>query len=342
MYLQAISHAVPPHAFTQSDCWEILKATAEFDRLKGRSKMLIERVLNGDTGIGKRHFATDDVSQLFSLDAESLNHTFEKQAPKLAEEALMQALDQAGIQASELDALFICTCTGYLCPGLTSYVAESLQLPQQAFLQDIVGLGCGAAIPTIRSADGFLKANPSATVACIAVEVCSAAFYLDDDPGVLISACLFGDGAAATIWSNNPSKTGYRIHKFDTIHKPEARELLRFTNKGGKLRNKLHRSVPQVAAPIVHSLYENAGVNPHDAVAAHVGGRDVLLALEAEMPALKLPESWHILDNYGNTSSPSVLIATEAILNRPTAPEKVWLTSFGAGFAAHSCELVRD
>lgn len=342
MYLQAISHAAPLNAFTQSDCWGILQGTPEFDQLKDRSKGLLHKVLTSDTGIGKRHFATDDVSQIFSLDAEALNLNFEKQAPKLAEEALAQALDQAGIQASELDALFICTCTGYLCPGLTSYVAESLQLPQQAYLQDIVGLGCGAAIPTIRSADGFLKANPEATVACIAVEVCSAAFYLDDNPGVLISACLFGDGAAATIWSNNPNKTGYSIHKFDTIHQPEARELLRFTNKGGKLRNKLHRSVPEIAAPVVHSLYDRANVSIDSTVAAHVGGRDVLFALENEIPNLKLPESWDALHQYGNTSSPSVLIATEAILNRPKAPDKVWLTSFGAGFAAHSCELVRQ
>ena len=195
MYLQAISHAVPQHAFTQSDCWEILKKTPEFEQLKGRSKMLLEKVLLSDTGIEKRHFATDDVSQLFSLNAEALSRNFENHAPQLAQQALIQALEKGGLHTSDLDALFICTCTGYLCPGLTSYVAEALKLPQNAYLQDIVGLGCGAAIPTIRSADGFIKANPSATVACIAVEVCSAAFYLDDDPGVLISACLFGDGA---------------------------------------------------------------------------------------------------------------------------------------------------
>lgn len=29
--------------------------------------------------------------------------------------------------------------------------------------------------------------------------------YLDDDPGVLISACLFGDGAGAAVLSRQPS-----------------------------------------------------------------------------------------------------------------------------------------
>ncbi|MEN8661275.1 MAG: type III polyketide synthase [Lentimonas sp.] len=340
MYLQAISHAVPKPSYTQNDCWQILTKTPKFQQLKGRSQGLLEKVLKGNTGIDKRHFAVEDVVQLFSLDAQSLNLNFERCAPKLASEALTKALAQAGMNASELDALLICTCTGYLCPGITSYVSETLGLSNRTYLQDIVGLGCGAAIPTLRSAEGFLATNPDATVACIAVEVCSAAFYLDDDPGVLISACLFGDAASATIWSNNTERTGYRIDKFDTVHKPEHRELLRFANKDGKLRNKLDRSVPDIAAPIVRDLYDRAGISKATKVAAHVGGRDVLVALEKALPNTPLDASWKILKDYGNTSSPSVLIATEEILKNQS-PSDVWLTSFGAGFAAHSCELTK-
>ncbi|MGJ8652727.1 MAG: type III polyketide synthase [Opitutaceae bacterium] len=342
MYLQAISHAVPKSSFTQKDCWDILTKSPEFEQLKPRSQTLLEKILKGDTGIHKRHFATEQVDRLFSLSAEELSHDFEHNAPALATKALTDALDSAGIKANELNALLICTCTGYLCPGLTSYVAESLGLNSNTYLQDIVGHGCGAAIPTLRSAQGILAANPDATIACIAVEVCSAAFYLDDDPGVLISACLFGDAASATIWSNNPRKTEYRISNLDTRHKPEARELLRFTNEAGKLRNKLDRTVPQVAAPIVRELYEAAQISGPHRIAAHVGGRDVLLALENELDIPKLEESWQILNDYGNTSSPSVLIATEAIINSNQPADTIWLTSFGAGFAAHSCKLVKD
>ena len=46
------------------------------------------------------------------------------------------------------------------------------------YLQDIVGLGCGAAIPTLRSASHFLCAHPSAKVAVVAVEICSAVVQL--------------------------------------------------------------------------------------------------------------------------------------------------------------------
>lgn len=339
MYLQSICHASPRPSYTQAECWDALQSSAVLDTLKPRSRSLLEKVLKGDSGIGQRHLATERVEELFTLDAGMLNRRFETEAPKLAIAALQKALNQADTTAQELDALFICTCTGYLCPGLTSYVAEGMGLSDQAYLQDIVGLGCGAAIPTLRSAEGFLTANPEATVACIAVEVCSAAFYLDDDPGVLISASLFGDAASASIWSQARQDGQYRIGNFDTLHIPEKRELLRFTNKGGKLRNQLDRSVPVVAAHAVQKLHDRAQITDAHAIAAHVGGRDVLDALESALDCPRLEASWQALHDYGNTSSSSVLIAAESILK--DQPERIWLTSFGAGFAAHSCEWVR-
>ena len=64
----------------------------------------------------------------------------------------MKALQQAGHQPRDIDAVIISTCTGYLCPGLTSYVAEQLGLRQDALALDLVGQGCGAALPNLRTA----------------------------------------------------------------------------------------------------------------------------------------------------------------------------------------------
>ncbi|TVP77984.1 MAG: stilbene synthase [Puniceicoccaceae bacterium] len=342
MYLQSIAHAVPPQSFTQTECWDALLNSITFQQLKPRSRTILEKVLLGENGIGKRHFATDQIESLFSLGAAALNSKFEAEAPNLAAAALGKALAQAGRSPDELDALFICTCSGYLCPGITSYVAEKMRLSRHTYLQDIVGLGCGAAIPTLRSAQGFLAAQPEATVACIAVEICSAAFYLDDDPGVLISASLFGDAASASIWSGQAGDDQFRISQFDTIHLPESREALRFTNRGGKLRNQLHRCVPDVAASAVRELHQRAQLPAGTPIAAHVGGRDVLLTLEATLGGPRLDASWKALADYGNTSSPSVLIATEAMLEQHPAMDRLWLTSFGAGFAAHACQLSRQ
>ncbi len=341
MNLLGIACKVPPAAYSQADCWDVLQGSPRFGELRDRSKRLLEKVLNSENGIGKRHFAMPEVDRLFDLDAESLNRGFEKEAPRLAEAALGEALESAGVIPREVDALLVCTCTGYLCPGVSSYVAERMNLRPDVYLSDLVGLGCGAAIPMLRQAEAFAAANPSMTISCVAVEICSAAFYLDDDPGVLISLCLFGDGAAATVWrgGKREESASVRCSDFDTVHSPQDRELLRFVNAGGKLRNRLARSVPQKAAAAVQLLFDRMG-DPSVDIVSHAGGRDVLDEIEEVLGCPEIQVSRDVLHSFGNMSSPSVLFALHRLLEeKKGAPVNAWATSFGAGFACHSCRV---
>src|SRR5450759_5379387 len=214
MYLHALATALPPTSYTQAECWNVVQRSEARQRLNCRSVLTLQAILRHDSGISTRHFAMPDLERVFSLTPDELNETFRVEAPRLAARALASALAQAGLVAGQVDALLICTCTGYLCPGVTSYVAEQLGLRTDVFLQDLVGLGCGAAIPCLRAAQAGLALQPTAVVACVAVEVCSAAFYLDDDPGVLMSARLLGDGAAPTIWRDTPGPRGLRCSGF--------------------------------------------------------------------------------------------------------------------------------
>jgi predicted naringenin-chalcone synthase len=341
MYLHALATAVPPATFTQPECWSIVEKSGVRARLRKRSMLILHTILRGDHGIERRHFAMPEIERVFDRTADELNGAFRAEAPRLAGAALTKALAKAGVAPKELDALLICTCTGYLCPGLTSYVAEQLGLRENAVLHDLVGLGCGAAIPTMRAASHLLSAQPGATVACVAVELCSTAFYLDDDPGVIISACLFSDGAAATVWRSAPGPLGIRAFDFESLHLPEERDKLRFEQRGGKLRNLLHRSVPEVAAAAVGRLWRGRGSRPVARVVAHPGGKDVLEAIGPVVAPHTLEASARTLLNCGNMSSPSVLFALEETLRdaTPRAGGDFWLVSFGAGFSAHSCRV---
>ena len=104
---------------------------------------------------------------------------------------------------------------------------------------DLVGQGCGAAIPNLRAAGALLRTDDCRKVLSICVEVCSAAFYLDNDPGVLISACLFGDGAGAAVLAAAPKPAARRIEWKATgsFHDPAERDVLRFEHQDGMLRN---------------------------------------------------------------------------------------------------------
>jgi alkylresorcinol/alkylpyrone synthase len=324
MYLQSLATAFPPHAFTQRECFEILSQSGAMEGLRGRSRDLLQKVLTGDSGIETRRFCDPDLKKTFGYEAGALHQHFEFHAPRLASEALLKACDLASMKASGIDALLVCTCTGYLCPGLSSYISEKLGLRPNAFLE---------------TARGFLAANPDATVATIAVEISSAAFYLNDEPGVLISLCLFGDGAAAAIWKAKNQGGQLRFQNFRTIHQPEHREKIRFVNAGGRLKNQLHREVPELAAKAVAQLYDMSSNAPRKII-AHTGGRDVIEAIERAIPGQKLSSTREILRQYGNISSPSVLAALEHSLATSAHAESLWLTAFGAGFAAHSGELV--
>jgi alkylresorcinol/alkylpyrone synthase len=340
MFLHALATAVPPAVLTQRQCWEIGRASPAVQRLNRRSKLVLRSILTGNSGIATRHFALGDLGQIFSLSADQLNEAFRREAPRLAGEALTRALAGADLRVEQLDALFICTCTGYLCPGVTSYVAEQLGLRRDAILHDLVGLGCGAAIPTLRAASHLLAARPESVVACVAVEICSAAFYLDDDQGVLVSACLFSDGAAATVWRGRPGPAGLRCHGFRSLHLPEKRDLLRFEIRNGRLRNLLDRSVPSEAAAAVAELFAGERAAPPAAALVHPGGLEVLNAIGDVLPGYPLADSYAVLKAHGNMSSPSVLFVLEEHLRtHPALHGDLWLASFGAGFSAHSCRL---
>lgn len=339
MNLLSVGSAFPERSFSQAECLEAMRGADFWEDLNGRSRMVLEKVLTGDSGIGKRHFALDELEVAWRRGAQELNEAYEVAAPDLAADAVRAAIAKSGHAVEEVDAVFVCSCTGFLCPGVSSHLAERLGLRTDCFLQDMTGLGCGAAVPLIRAAAGVVALNPDAVVITVAVEVCSAAFYVEDDFGVLISTCLFGDGAAAAVWSGTGGE--WRVGGFESLHIPEEREKIRFTNAGGRLRNQLDRSVPELAAKTVRELYEKRRGEPQ-AWVTHGGGRDVLEALEDVLPCGELGYARGVMRDFGNLSSPSVLVALERFLeDGDEGVERVWMCAFGAGFSAHACELVR-
>jgi predicted naringenin-chalcone synthase len=111
-------------------------------------------------------------------------------------------------------------------------------------------------------------------------------------------------------------------------------------NSAGKLKNQLHRSVPGLAGDAVSRLFAQRQAEP-DQVLAHSGGRDVVEVLESVLP-YSLTETREVMRDFGNMSSPAVLFALERRLaGNHAADRRLWLTAFGAGFAAHACELWR-
>ncbi len=341
MKLISIASGFPEHRYDQKQCLEAMRKAEFWNQLKEGSRRLLEKVLQSEGGIDERRFALANLTDAWKRDAQELNLYYEQAAPAIAEIAVLAALEKTGLNITEIDALFVCSCTGYLCPGVSSYVAERLGMRENAYLQDLTGLGCGAAIPMLEAAAGYTTLHPKSRVLTVAVEICSAAFYVEDDAGVLISSCIFGDGASAAVWSGDGRNEGeWSINHFKSLHCPESREMIRFTNAAGKLRNQLDRNVPALAASVVKRLYQERSDTTATEI-THGGGRDVIVALESELEIENLSYAREVMRKYGNLSSPSVMVALEMFLDEATTEDSIWMCGFGAGFSAHACELNR-
>lgn len=349
MFIIGLGTAAPPQRYAQRDSWDALRHWPQFSQLQPRSHAILKKVLCGENGIAARHLALDPLAEVFNRTPDVLQARFARHAPALATEAARRALNGAGCAPEEMDAILISTCTGYLCPGLTSYVSEQLGLRSDVFALDLVGQGCGAALPNLRNAEAILAAGRAKKVLSVCVEVCSAAFFIDDDPGVLISACLFGDGAGAAVLSNQSLPGHRRVEwKFSASRLvPAERDTLRFRHQDGMLRNILLPQVPQVASVMAGKLFEEslvqAGVTRGQVKGwiLHTGGRDVILALRDKLQLSEddVRHSSAVLREFGNISSPTVYFVLERALHDSVPDGLWWMSAFGAGFSCHGALL---
>ena len=349
MFIRSVGTAVPPHRYTKAECLVAFERSDWFAKLDTRSHWIARTVLQRDNGIEARHLAVDSLDEVFAIDADTLDRRFLAHAPPLAGQAGAQAIGRAGLAAREIDAVVVSTCTGYLCPGLSGYVVERLGLRSDVQCFDLVGQGCAAALPNLMLGRSLVESGAARHVLSLCVEVSSAAMYLDNDPGVLISACLFGDGAGAAVLSRDAPPEGRRIAWRDaaSLVDPARRDALMFETRGGLLRNILTREVPGLAAEaardVLATVLGRHGLLPYDVDAWiwHAGGRDVLQALAAklELAPEALRHSADVLRDRGNLSSAFVYFVLDAALAAGAPAGRWWLSSFGAGFSCHGALL---
>ena len=351
MFFLGLGTATPAARYTKAECLEAFQGSAWFDRLDARSHLVARTVLQRDNGIEARRLAVDSLAEVFSIDPDTLSKRFLDHAPVLAAQAGARALADAALAAHQIDAVVVSTCTGYVCPGLSGHVIERLGLRADTQAFDLVGQGCAAALPNLQLGRALLASGACGHVLSICVEVSSAAMYLDNDPGVLISACLFGDGAGAAVLSRSPATaaTGRRIEWKDSasLIEPAERDALKFEQRAGMLRNILTRGVPalagQYALRVRDTVLQRAGLGSNEVSAwiLHAGGRDVLLTLERSLGLRHqdLRYSAAMLREYGNLSSAFVYFVLQAALADDAPDGWWWLSSFGAGFSCHGALL---
>lgn len=335
----------------------VLEFGREHARLSEETLSIYARMMAGSE-IETRALAFDDLAEALDRDHDRILARFERWAVALSVESLRKALAQAGTMPEALGFLALTTCTGYLCPGLTAYVAEQCGLRPDISRVDIVGMGCGAAVPALEQAYQFLVTHPEGSAAVVSTEICSAAMFLGEAMDLIVSNTIFGDGSAAAILrrqhahasdeteAGNPAP---RMAGFRSLLVPEWRDGLRFRTEGGHLRNVLSRQVPSRAGEACRRLADGLLAEHRLARAdvdhwvVHAGGKAVLDAVQRalELPPDALAAARSVMRQSGNMSSPTVLFVLDEThrCRRPEAGDLALLLSFGAGFSAHALLL---
>lgn len=340
-----IDTANPEFRFSQRESLELLRTHR---KLSKRENILYKRFLL-DKGIGYRYFSTGKIADFFIEDQDTIIKQFQEAAARLSAASINRCLKKAGVSKEEVGCVVVSTCTGYLCPGLTSYIVEETGLNPDIFALDIVGMGCGGAMPALQACRNYLNTNKDTFALAVSTEICSSALFWGDETGLILSNSIFGDGSAACLLTNRDDKSGLRFIDFASKIAPCHRDTLRFVTEKSRLRNVIKEVVPGIAAEltkdIAAALFKKYSLKKSDIKfwAIHPGGRKVLDKIELEMELGKddLVHSRRVLHDYGNMSSPTVLYVLKEVLNDRmlTKGDIVFAASFGAGFSGYAAAL---
>ncbi len=341
--LTKIAIADPRLRFTQA---RLLQELSRRRKLSPREKTLYTRFLLNKS-IAARSFAVKELDELLRDDPAAQQSRFSAAAAPLSSRALKKALRLDGTSGDEIGCIATATCTGYLCPGLSSYLMQDAGLPEGVFAIDLGGMGCAAALPALQAVCAYLAGHPDSRGAVVCTEICSSLLCWEDLPELILSNSIFADGSAACILKNDGT-SGLEVVGFASETRPGLRDMLRLRHENGRLKNVLSVEVPRVAAAAVKRLcsrlLEEHGLSPGKigAWALHPGGMNVLDSLKESLGIKEqdLAFSRRTLALHGNLSSPSILYVLSDIMARVKREgTHVLASAFGAGFSAHACLL---
>ena len=286
--------------------------------------------------------APEDVFRATSF--EDKNDIYVREVIKLGHNVLAKALEKAHWEPKMLDYIITVSCTGIMIPSLDAYLINRLGLRQDIIRLPVTEMGCAAGISGLIYANAFLKANPGKRAAVIAVESPTATFQLEDyNMANVVSAAIFGDGAACTLLSSHEGDLGPIILDTGMYHFYDTEELMGFklTNMGLKMI--LDPKVPETIAAhfpqIIHPFLERNGmqIEEIDHLIFHPGGKKIVQTVEELFGALgkNIEDTKEVLRLFGNMSSATVLYVLERFLEQKQEPRKTGLMlSFGPGFSA--------
>ncbi|WNB74716.1 beta-ketoacyl-ACP synthase III [Methylomonas koyamae] len=261
-------------------------------------------------------------------------------ASSMAEVATRQAIEMAGIAAADIDMIIVATGTPErVYPSTACLLQERLGIKQCVGFD--IQAACSGSVYGLSIADQYIKTGFAKNVLVVGSEICSRIVDWSDR-----STCiLFGDGAGAVLLtgSDEPGILSTHIHSDggyeDLLYCPNPQvaatakqhEPAYISMRGNEVFkvavNTLGRIVDETLAANGLQQSDIDWLVPHQA-------NTRIIAATAKKLGMSMDQVILTLENQGNTSSASVLLAfNEGVRDgRIQRGQTVLMEAFGAGF----------
>jgi predicted naringenin-chalcone synthase len=354
------AHAVPG-AIGQRELWSSFGA----EHYKGNG--VAQRIWEA-SGIETRHFAIDPrVEDTLDWSTERRMQRYLPEAMPLGRAAVADALERAGLEASDVGLFAVASCTGYVTPGLDILLAHELGMAPDVARLLIGHMGCYAAMPGLAAVSDYVTARGRpAVLLCLELTslhgqppspTVTESGQTFDDVMQIVAHSLFADAASAVALvpgtSRGPdlSVPGFEVLDFVARTDEESHEQMAWTVTDLGFKMVLAPQVPDVLAAhvgdVVGELLGRNGLRTEDVAgwAVHPGGRRILEVVEQqlELPEAAMAASYGVLRDFGNCSSATVLLVLERLLGDPAidADRPLVAMAFGPGLTLYTALLRR-
>lgn len=315
-----VGTATPPTSYSQLEL---------LDRFGIKDRRIRSVFLN--SAIERRYLTLPDAEKDDGLPSETQGELLRKHrtcAMDIGAQAIRACVNGCNAIISDISFLCCVTTTGFLSPGISAFMCRDLGLPADRVRLDVVGMGCNGGLNALNATASWALANPGKLAIMLCVEICSAAYVIDETMRTGVVNSLFGDGAAAiglmAIEGGNVSG-GPAILKFYGRLITEAIDAMRYDwdESHGKFSFFLAPQIPYVVGAnvedTINGLLLGTGLRRSDIThwLVHSGGKKVIdsIRINLGLSAHDLRHTTSVLREYGNLSSGSFLFSYERLMH---------------------------
>lgn len=350
-YVTRPSIALPEHEISTDEiCDNIAAAHPDLPRLnvmlryarrtqvatRRFTRPLDDRTISGHASIGERNQAAFD------------------DATVLGVQAARRALDEAGIDARDVDCVVTSHTTSWSVPGLDVQLIEALGMRPDVRRIPMSTLGCVGGAQALAKSTDYVAAHPGSRVLVVVAETLSTVYnHQDSSQQAMIYKALFGDSAGACLVTSAPLGPGLQIDStWEYLHPQSQRRYSGRLDHSG-----LHfdsdedalRAVNDVMpALLAHLEEQHLHLDQLQFVALHPGGPRILVDAERGLGIDQEPglddkakmtrHSWSTLREDGNLGGVGVLsVLSRTHDDAPDDGARGILLGVGPGFAAAAC-----